>query len=125
MRKLKFPPYEWLKQLPLKHKAEYKDHITGEVFYEEEHCEYSFDLFYTPISVYGRFSYNEDDSGWIFFDVMEGGYCDRNTLGMRCKLNKANYAKICKHAQKVYEDFYRELDRDCSWQWEKENNNGN
>lgn len=113
MRQLKFPPYEYIKSLPRKRNG-------SDMFNE-----YTWKLFDTPVRVYGRFSYNEDDSGWIFFDVMEGGYCDRNSLGMRCKLNKANYAKICKHAQKVYEEFYRELDRDCSWQWEKENNNGN
>lgn len=113
MRKLKFPPYEYIKSLPTKHKD------------DDMFCEYSWTLFETPIWVYGRLSYNEDDSGWVFFDVMEGGYCDQNDLGMRCKLNKANYAKICKHAQKVFEEFYRELDKDYSWQWEKyeEDNN--
>ena len=107
MRQLKFPPYEYIKSLP----REFKD---SDMFHE-----YKWTLFDTPVRVYGRFSYNEDASGWIFFDVMEDGYCDRNNLGMRCKFNKANYAKICKHAQRVYEDFYRELDKDYSWQWEK------
>ena len=111
MRKLKFPPYEYIKSLPRKRKD-------SDMFNE-----YTWTLFDTPVCVYGRFSYNEDDSGWIFFDVMEGGYCDRNNLSMRCKFNKANYTKICKHAQKVYEDFYRELDKDYSWQWEREYNN--
>ena len=111
MRKLKFPPYEYIKSLPRKCKD-------SDMFHE-----YTWKLFDTPIWVYGRLSYNEDDSGWIFFDVMEGGYCDRNSLGMRCKINKANYTKICKHAQEVFEEFYRELDKDYSWQWEKENNN--
>ena len=113
MRQLKFPTYEYIKSLPTGGQD-------GDFF-----GEYTWTLFHTPTSVYGRFSYNEDDSGWIFFDVMEDGYCDHNNLGMQCKFNKANYAKICKHAQKVYEDFYRELDKDYSWQWEKENNNGN
>ena len=115
MRKLKFPPYEYIKSLPTWDKK------------KDLPNEYDWNLFDTPTSVYGRFSYNEDGSGWIFFDVMEDGYCDHNDLGMRCKFNKANYAKICKYAQSVFEDFYRELDKDCSWQWEKyeENDNGN
>ena len=107
MRKLKFPPYEYIKSLSTWNKK------------KDLPNEYSWTLFDTPTSIYGRFSYNEDDSHFIFFDVMEDGYCDHNNLGMRCKFNKANYAKICKHAQKVYEDFYRELDKDCSWQWGK------
>ena len=105
MRQLKFPTYEYIKSLP-----------TGDQdgdFFKE----YTWTLFRTPTDVYGRFSYNEDDSRWIFFDVMEDGYCDHNDLGMRCKFNKANYAKICKHAQKVFEDFYRALDEDCSQYW--------
>ena len=108
MRQLKFPPYEYIKSLP--RKCEDSDMFR----------EYTWTLFDTPVRVYGRFSYNEDDSGFIFFDVMEDGYCDHNNLGMRCKFNKVNYAKICKHAQKVFEDFYRELDKDCSWQWEND-----
>lgn len=107
MRQLKFPPYEYIKSLP---KWDKESGFPNE---------YVWKLFDTPIWVYGRLSYNEDGSGWVFFDVMEGGYCDRNRLGMRCKLNKANYAKICKHAQEVFEDFYKELNKDFSWQWEK------
>ena len=112
MRKLKFPPYEYIKSLPKWDEDDFPN-------------DYTWTIFDTPTSVYGRLSYNEDGSGWVFFDVMEGGYCDRNRLGMRGKLNKANYAKICKHAQSVYEEFYRELDKDYSWQWEKceEDNN--
>jgi hypothetical protein len=62
--------------------------------------------------------YNEDDSGMIYFDVMEDGYCDHNHLGMYVKLNKKNYEAVCKHAQEVYEDFQRELFKTWSWQWE-------
>lgn len=114
---LKFPCYEWIKKLPLKRKAEYRDRETGEAFYEDIHCEYSFTLFETPTSVYGRFSYNEDDSRMIMFDVMEDGYCDHNSLGMTLKFNKKNYQKICKHAQYIYEEFQRELLADKSYLW--------
>lgn len=107
MRRLKFPAYEYIKSLPTKCKD-------SDMFHE-----YDWTLFCTPTSVYGRFSYNEDDSGWIFFDVMEDGYCDHNNLGMRCKFNKKNYIKICQYAQKVYEEFYKALDYDCSQYWEK------
>ena len=113
MRQLKFPPYEYIKSLPT---------VCTESEYDYEiglPLEYDWKLFDTPTSVHGSLSYNEDGSGFIFFDVWEGGYTGENDLGMRCKLNKANYAKICKHAQRVFEDFYRELDKDCSWQWEK------
>ena len=103
---LKFPTYEWIKALPLKQ--------------DGHHLEYSFTLFRTPTSVYGRFSYNEDDSGWIFFDVMEDGYCDHHErLNKRLKFNKENYKLICAHAQNVYEEFQRELFADQSWRWSK------
>ena len=111
MRRLKFPPYEYIKSLPTWDKE------------KDLPREYDWLLFDTPTSVHGSLSYNEDDSHFVFFDVWEGGYTGENDLGMRCKLNKTNYAKICKHAQKVFEEFYRELDKDYSWQWEKENNN--
>lgn len=114
---LKFPPYEWIKGLPLKRKEEYIDRETKETFYEDIHCEYSITLFDTPISVYGRFTYNEDDSRMIMFDVMEDGYCDHNCLGMQLKFNKKNYETICRHAQYVYERFQRELLADKSYLW--------
>lgn len=107
MRQLKFPPYEYIKSLP---KTE-----EGTDFFKD----YYWTLFDTLTSVYGRLSYNEDGSGFLFFDILEGGYVDKNNLGLALKCNKANYAKICKHAQKVFEDFYRELDVDYSDQWEK------
>ena len=114
---LKFPPYAWLKALPKKHRV-IRTTREGEKFEDIEHCEYSFKLFDTPTSVYGRFTYNEDDKGMIYFDVMEDGYCDHNHLGMYVKFNKKNYEAVCKHAQEVYEDFQRELFKTWSWQWE-------
>ena len=105
MRQLKFPPYEYIKSLP-------RD--TGE-FYNE----YNWTLFTTPTNDKGAISYNLTGEGFVYFDVFEDGYSDMNCLGLALKFNKANYAKICKHAQKVFEDFYRELDKDYSWQWEK------
>lgn len=116
---LKFPPYEWFKALPLKREVERFDHGTKKYFKTTEHCEYTLPLFRTPTSVYGRFSYNEDDSRFIYFDVMEDGYCDHNErLNMRLKFNKTNYEKICKHAQEVYEEFQRDLLSDLSYLWE-------
>ena len=106
MRKLKFPSYEYIKSLPTYD----KDNDTYE--------QYDWMLFDTPVNVYGRFSYNEDGGPYIYFDVMEGGYCDMNNLGMCVKFNKTNYKKICKHAQKVFESFYIALDEDCSKYWE-------
>ena len=107
MRQLKFPPYEYLKSLPVTEEG------------SDVPAEYRYILFTTPTTVHGRLSYNEDGSGCIFFDVLEYGYVEVNNFGMALKLNKANYTKICKHAQKVFEDFYRELDIDYSEQWEK------
>lgn len=118
MNKLKLPPYEWLKALPLKRTVTHTDRFTGETWEDEEHCQYSFSLFDTPVSVYGRLSYNEDDSRLIYFDVMENGYTGLNDYSLGLKFNKENYKKICKYAQEVYETFYRELARDYSWQWE-------
>lgn len=118
MNQLKLPPYEWLKALPLKRTVTYKDRETGESWEDEEHCQYSFTIFDTPVFVYGRLSYNEDDSRLIYFDVMENGYTGLNDYSLGLKFNKENYKKICKYAQEVYETFYRELARDYSWQWE-------
>lgn len=108
MRQLKFPSYEYIKSLP----TYSKDTDTYE--------DYDWLLFETPTSVYGRFSYNEDDNHHIYFDVMEDGYCDHNTLGMCVKFNKANYKKICKYAQEVFESFYEALDEDCSEYWDED-----
>lgn len=108
MRQLKFPSYEYIKSLPTYD----KDTDTYE--------EYKWLLFQTLTSAYGRFSYNEDGEPYIYFDVMECGYCDKNYLGMYVKFNKANYAKICKHAQKVFESFYEALDEDCSKYWDED-----
>ena len=44
MRKLKFPPYEYIKALP----REYED--------RDMYHEYTWTLFDTPVRVYGRFS---------------------------------------------------------------------
>ena len=104
MRQLKFPEYEYIKSLP-------KRNSKGHWF------TYSWTLFDTPTDVYGRISYNEDDDNFIFFDIMEDGYCDHNTLGLSVKFNKANYKKLCKHAQKIFESFYEALDKDCSVYW--------
>ena len=108
MRQLKFPPYEYIKSLPKWDKED-----------EELPKQYRWLLFDTPTSIHGTLSYNEDGDGFIYFDVWEGGYTGMNYLGLALKFNKANYTKICKHAQRVYEEFYRELDKDCSWQWEE------
>ena len=118
MKKLKFPPYEWLKALPLKREVIRKDTFSGKQYKETEPCEYRFTLFDTPVGAWGQFSYNEDDSRFIYFDVMEDGYSNMNTYGMELKFNKVNYEKICKHAQEIYEMFYRELEADQSWQWD-------
>ena len=107
MRQLKFPPYEYIKSLPKWDKE------------EDVPLRYCWRLFDTPTSVCGTLSYNEDGSGFIFFDVWEGGYTGQNYLGLTLKFNKVNYAKICKHAQEVLEDFYRALDKDWSASWEK------
>lgn len=113
MRQLKFPRYEYIKSLPKYNK------------FDATYMEYDWMLFDTPVDVYGRFTYNEYGESYIYFDVMEGGYCDKNNLGMRVKFNKANYAKICKHAQKVFESFYEELNKDCSDYWDADAREGN
>jgi hypothetical protein len=106
MRQLKFPTYEYIKSLPT------YDKETG------LYPEYNWSLFETPTDVYGRLTWNVDDEGYIYFDVMEDGYCDHNTLGLTVIFNKDNYKKLCKHAQAVFESFYTALDRDCSVDWE-------
>lgn len=117
MRKLNFPSYEWLKALPLKRTYKYTNAV-GRTWEEEGICEYRFILFDTPVNVFGQLTYNDDDSRYLYFDVMEDGYSGRNDWGLELKFNKANYQKICKHAQKIYEMFYRELDKDVSYQWD-------
>lgn len=118
MNQLKLPSYEWLKALPLKRKVTCKDRFTGETWEDEEACEYRIMVFETPVFAYGQISYNEDDSRHIFFDVIEQGHTNMNDYGLALKFNKANYQKICKHAQEVYEMFYRTLDQDLSWMWD-------
>lgn len=118
MKELKFPSYEWLKALPLKRTYTHTSRWDGSSYEMEEHCEYDFILFDTPVRAYGRLSYNEDDSRFLYFDVMEDGYSNMNNYGLALKFNKENYKKICKHAQEIYEMFYRELDADKSWQWD-------
>lgn len=117
MKELKFPSYEWLKALPLTRTYTHTDRY-GDSYELEEYCEYKFTLFDTPVFAYGQLSYNEDDSRYIYFDIMENGYSNMNNYGLALKFNKANYQKICKHAQEMYGMFYRELDKDMSWQWE-------
>ena len=106
MRELKFPTYDYIKSLPTYNEK------------TDTYYEYSWKLFETPTDVYGRLAWNEDDEGYIYFDVMEDGYCDHNTLGLAVKFNKSNYNKLCKHAQNVFDGFYEALDRDCSCDWE-------
>lgn len=106
MRELKFPTYDYIKSLPTYNEK------------TDTYYEYSWKLFETPTDVYGRLAWNEDDEGYIYFDVMEDDYCDHNTLGLAVKFNKANYNKLCKHAQNVFDGFYEALDRDCSCDWE-------
>ena len=118
MRQLKFPSYEYIKSLPRTIKESEDKYEIGLPL------KYEWTLFDTPIYTPGVLSYNDDGSGYIFFDVWEGGYTGMNDLGLALKFNKSNYAKICKHAQNVYEEFYRELNVDYSDSWEKygENN---
>ena len=113
---LNFPSYEFLKALP---KTRRSLHVTnsGDILEMDEHIEYTLTLFETPTSVYGRFTLNEDASDYIYFDVMEDGYCDHNSLGRRMKFNKKNYKAICKYAQSVYDLFFETLEKDLSSEW--------
>lgn len=108
MRKLKFPSYEYIKSLPRFNED------------DDTYNKYDWLLFQTPVDVYGRFSYNEDGEPYICFDVMEDGYSEMNDLGMSVKFNKSNYAKLCNHAQKIFESFYEALDEDCSKYWDED-----
>lgn len=108
MRQLKFPTYEYIKSLPKENKA-----------HDGYYYEYDWKLFATPTGDEGIISYNIEGEGWIYFDVFEDGYSEVNHLGLVLKFNKVNYLKICKHAQKVYEEFYKALDEDYSQYWEK------
>lgn len=117
MKQLKFPSYEWLKALPLERTIIVKD-IYRKPFKRKEDCEYEFTIFDTPVSTYGQLSYNEDGSGCICFDVIEDVYIGKNRLGLSLKFNKANYQKICEHAQEVYDEFFKELEKDMSYQWD-------
>jgi hypothetical protein len=111
MRQLKFPEYEYIKSLPkICTKSEYNYEIGLPL-------EYEWKLFDTPVNVRGTLSYNEDGSGYICFDVWEDGYTGQNDLGLAVKLNKANYKKLCKHAQIIFNSFIEALDRDCSYTW--------
>ena len=114
---LSFPPYEWIKALPKTKLTHYRERDTGKIKSSTLPQEYEFTLFRTPVSVYGRLSYNEDGDGFINFDVMESGYCGENSLGKCLKFNKVNYRKICDYAQKVYEYFQQTLLEDTSYSW--------
>lgn len=116
-RLLKFPEYEFLKALP---RTRWTETLTrdGKIIKSEMYLEYSITLFDTPTEVYGRFSLFEDGDDFICFDVIEDGYCDHNKLGKTYKFNKANYNRICKHAQMVYEQFFKRLEKDLSYQWQ-------
>lgn len=108
MRQLKFPDYEYLKALP-------------KTDQQNEPQAYEFTLFEMPsCGLRGRFSYNEDDTNWIFFDVLNGDYSDVNDLGMSLEFTELNYSIICKYAQQVFVNFYTELDTDYSYLWGKE-----
>ena len=112
MRQLKFPTYDYIKSLPkVCTKSKYK-YLIGLP------NEYEWTLFNTPTSVVGTLSYNLDGDGYIHFDVWESGYTGENDLGLAVKFNKVNYAKLCRHAQNIFEGFYEALDRDCSADWE-------
>lgn len=39
-------------------------------------------FYFDSISVHGRMTLFEDERNTIFFDVMEGGYSDKNSLGL-------------------------------------------
>lgn len=115
-KQLNFPSYEFLKALPLVRK-ELINPRYGEPYESEMFIEYDFTLFKLPIDVYARFTYNEDDSGLIMFDVMQEGYCDHNDFNRRLKFNKKNYTAICKYAQNIYELFISELEKDVPTPW--------
>lgn len=100
MRQLTFPTYEHLKSLPTEDKETECYHY------------YCWTLFETPVNVDGRLTYNDNDSRMLYFDVFEGGYSGMNDFSIGLKLTKSNYVKVCKHAQKVFESFYQELDRE-------------
>ena len=106
MRQLKFPEYEYIKSLP-------KNKPDDRAYYYE----YKWKLFELPVDIEGILSYNLDGEGFIFFDVFEGGYSGMNTFGQAVKFSKANYMKLCKHAQNVLDEFYRALDKDYSTHW--------
>lgn len=111
MRKLKFPSYEYIKSLPT---------------YDKESdipIDYKWILFNTPVNVWGRLSYYKEGENYIRFDIIEGGYIDRNGLNWSGEFNQENYKKLCEHAQKVFESIYEALDEDCSKYWDEDAKN--
>lgn len=100
--KLKLPTWDDIKNLPR----------------DNEYILILFD--FDSIYVYGRITLFEDCTNRIHFDVMEGGYSDKNSLGLSKPFTKKGFSEICKHAQKVYEQLIKELLSDRSWMWQEE-----
>lgn len=100
--KLTFPSWEEIKSLP--NDREYDLIVFG----------------FDSIRIYGQIALFEDYCDSIFFDVMEHGYSNENTLGLVEKFTKTGYGRICKHAQKTYEKLLKELLADRSWIWKSE-----
>ena len=101
---LQFPSYEKLKKLN-------KDE------------EYEFILFNTGIDgTYGRFTVYEDGKNVVIFDLIEDGYCGKNSYTMIRNLNSRGYKQVCARAQNCYNDLFNALKNgnDCSWTWEFE-----
>lgn len=103
--RLKFPTYEQLQSL-------------------DKDKEYEIILFVTGIGeTYGRITINEGGKRQIIFDLIEDGYCDKNSYTMVKSFGKKNYKTICYHAQRCYDDLYKALKNgsNCSWMWEFDN----
>ena len=100
--KLKLPTWDDIKNLP-------RDNEFNLILFD-----------FDSISVYGRMTLFEDERSAIFFDVMEGGYSGKNSLGLSRPFTKKGFNEICKHAQKIYEQLIEELLCDRSWMWKEE-----
>ena len=102
MRQLKFPTYEYIKSLPkvcTKSEHEYEIGLP---------LEYEWKLFYTPTSVQGTLRYNDDGSGYVFFDVWELGYTGENDLGLAVKFGKNNYKNFV-HTHRIFSMVFTKL----------------
>jgi len=96
MGKLKFPPYEKIKELH-RFKRDHKLEIDRPI-------EYAFNLFDIYKHVYCRMTYNEDGSDLFYLDIMCDGYSNSFSHKNRWfEVSEKGYGNLIVEATQLYE----------------------